>query len=67
MFMCHAYAIGHTDRETRNMDAHPYDDSVFVYSALRRSWASQRALGLLIVVIRVLLLGRSNGRLGWRR
>jgi hypothetical protein len=29
--------------------------------------ASQRALGLLIVVIVVLLRGRSRGRLGWRR
>ena len=65
--MRHVYATGQTDRETSHMNAHPYGNNAFVHSVLRRSWANQRALGLLIVVIRVLLLGRSNGRLGWRR
>jgi hypothetical protein len=49
------------------VDAHPFDDSAFNPSALRGFWASQRALGLLIIVVVVLLRGRSRGRLGWRR
>jgi hypothetical protein len=65
--MCHAHAIGRTEGESSKLDAHPYNDSVFIASALRGYGASQRALGLLIIVIVVLLRGRSRGRLGWRR
>jgi len=46
-----------------------YSDKTFTSSIWRNIRASQQALGLplIIVVIAVLLLSRSGGRLRWRR
>lgn len=49
------------------MDVRQYCDKAFISSIWRIAEADHRALGLLIVVIVVLLLSRSDGRLGWRR
>ncbi len=48
------------------VDSHQYYDKASP-SLWRITEASHQALGALIVVVVVLLLGRGNERLGWRR
>ena len=49
------------------MDVRQYCDKAFISSIWRIAEAGHRALGLLVIVIVVLLLSRSDGRLGWLR